>query len=193
VAGAYALVVAVLSVQPVANLLSSRQRMNASFDPLHLVNTYGAFGRVHRVRDEIVIQGTRDEAPSDDARWEEYELPCKPGDPIRRPCLVTPYHHRLDWQMWFAALSSYDRSPWLAALVDKLVAGDPSVRPLIASDPFERSGPPRFVRLELYRYELTRFGDGPAWWRRHRLGEYMRPVSRDDPAPRRPSPEQARP
>ena len=27
------------------NLLSSRQAMNTSFDPLRLVNTYGAFGR----------------------------------------------------------------------------------------------------------------------------------------------------
>jgi len=30
--------------------------MNTSFDPLRLVNTYGAFGSVGRVRDEIVIE-----------------------------------------------------------------------------------------------------------------------------------------
>ena len=41
-------VVAILSVGPVANLLSSEQRMNTSFDPLDLVNTYGAFGSVDR-------------------------------------------------------------------------------------------------------------------------------------------------
>lgn len=42
------------------------------------------------------------------SRMEEYELPCKPGDPLRRRCLVTPYHDRLDWQMWFAAMSTYE-------------------------------------------------------------------------------------
>ncbi|MCO6752644.1 lipase maturation factor family protein, partial [Streptomyces sp. IpFD-1.1] len=35
-----------LSGRPVRNMLSRRQAMNRSFDPLHLVNTYGAFGTV---------------------------------------------------------------------------------------------------------------------------------------------------
>lgn len=34
-----------LSIPVVTNLLSSRQVMNTSFDPLRIVNTYGAFGR----------------------------------------------------------------------------------------------------------------------------------------------------
>lgn len=34
-----------LSVPVVMNLLSSKQAMNTSFDPLRIVNTYGAFGR----------------------------------------------------------------------------------------------------------------------------------------------------
>src|SRR3546814_10610441 len=54
VVAAAAAVVAVLSVGPAKNLLSRHQRMNASFDPLHLVNTYGAFGSITRTRDEIV-------------------------------------------------------------------------------------------------------------------------------------------
>nr|WP_287394217.1 hypothetical protein [Candidatus Microthrix sp.] len=37
-----ALGLAVLSYQPIRNLASKRQAMNASFDPLRLVNTYGA-------------------------------------------------------------------------------------------------------------------------------------------------------
>ena len=37
-----------------------RQLMNASFNPLHLVNTYGAFGSVTRRRYEVVIEGTDD-------------------------------------------------------------------------------------------------------------------------------------
>ena len=38
--------VAYLSIQPVVNLISPNQMMNTSFDPLDLVNTYGAFGSV---------------------------------------------------------------------------------------------------------------------------------------------------
>src|SRR5579875_2608233 len=45
---AYTAVVAVLSYRPARNLASRRQLMNASFDPLHLVNTYGAFGSITR-------------------------------------------------------------------------------------------------------------------------------------------------
>ncbi len=47
-----AAVVALLSIGPVMNLMSNRQMMNASFEPLHLVNTYGAFGSVTRERYE---------------------------------------------------------------------------------------------------------------------------------------------
>src|SRR5262249_24895213 len=47
VALTYACIVGVLSIGPVVNLFSPHQAMNASFDPLHLVNTYGAFGSVN--------------------------------------------------------------------------------------------------------------------------------------------------
>ena len=39
------ILVAWLSVPVVINLRSSRQIMNTSFNPLRIVNTYGAFGR----------------------------------------------------------------------------------------------------------------------------------------------------
>jgi hypothetical protein len=42
--------IAILSIQPILNMLSTRQVMNASFNPLNLVNTYGAFGAVSRER-----------------------------------------------------------------------------------------------------------------------------------------------
>ena len=47
-----------LSVPTVFNLASGRQLMNYSYDPLDLVNTYGAFGTVGRERDEIIFEGT---------------------------------------------------------------------------------------------------------------------------------------
>jgi hypothetical protein len=171
-----------LSVEPVENLLSPRQAMNRSFDRLHLVNTYGAFGSVGRERYEVILEGTRDAMPNDAADWHEYELPCKPGDVRRRPCFITPYHYRLDWQMWFAALTGWRRQPWLIHLVYQLLRGEGEGAQLLATNPFPTE-PPRYIRAELYRYEFTRPGAGSgAWWRRTRAGEYLRPLSRDDPA-----------
>src|SRR6266478_3565665 len=54
------LLVAYLSIGPVANLISERQIMHTSFDRLRLVNTYGAFGAVGKERDEIIFEGTDD-------------------------------------------------------------------------------------------------------------------------------------
>ncbi|ELW67775.1 Lipase maturation factor 1 [Tupaia chinensis] len=101
---ALGVLVAWLSVPVVLNLLSSKQVMNTSFSPLRIVNTYGAFGSITRERTEVILQGTTSpNASAPDAVWEDYEFKCKPGDPRRRPCLITPYHYRLDWLMWFAA------------------------------------------------------------------------------------------
>ena len=43
-----------LSIGPVLNMMSPGQAMNRSFDPLRLVNTYGAFGSIGRVRALLV-------------------------------------------------------------------------------------------------------------------------------------------
>jgi Lipase maturation factor len=179
---ALAAVVAVLSVQPVLNLLSPGQAMNASFDRLHLVNTYGAFGSVGRERFEVILEGTSDAVLGDHTVWRAYELPCKPGDVRRRPCMISPYHYRLDWQMWFAAFTGPERQPWLVHLVYQLLRGEPGVKRLLAGDPFPEH-PPRYVRGELYKYRFTRPGDGSgAWWERTRVASYLRPLSVDDPA-----------
>jgi hypothetical protein len=170
--------VAGLSVGPVYNMLSPRQRMNASFDPLHLVNTYGAFGTVGQTRYEVVLEGTVDESP-DSAEWREFEFPCKPGDPDRRPCVISPYHLRLDWQMWFAALSSYRQQPWILRLAYKLLRDDPAAVRLLARDPFP-GGAPRYIRASLYRYEFAEPG-AEVWWRRERVGRYLPPMSEDHP------------
>ena len=178
---ALAVVIGLLSVNPVLNMLSPGQLMNATFDPFELVNTYGAFGSIGRERNEIVLQGTYDAEPGPDARWIDYEFKCKPGDVDRRPCVVSPYHHRLDWQMWFAAMSQAESEPWLFHLVLKLLRGDPAVLSLMADGPFRRA-PPRYIRAELYRYRFARPGEGGnAWWRRTRLDTYLPPLALDSP------------
>ena len=177
-AGLLLALVAWQSVAPVENLLSSQQVMNAGHDPLELVNSYGAFGTVGKVRDEIVFEGTRDDL-GPGARWRPYEFECKPGDPARRPCFVAPYHLRLDWQIWFAAMGDVSDEPWAVHFVWKLLHGDPPTLSLLAGNPFPE-GPPRYVRATLYRYEMQPYGS-PGWWRRTKLGEWLPPLSTDDP------------
>ncbi len=174
-----AVVVGLLSFNPLLNLLSPRQAMNASFDPFLLVNTYGAFGSVSRERLEVVLQGTNDERLGPETRWLEYEFPCKPGDPTRRPCLISPYHYRLDWQMWFLQFEPGEPPPWFVHLAAKLLAGDRLVATLLAKDPFAGRAP-RFIRAVSYRYRFSRPGEA-GYWQREYLGEFMRPLSRSDP------------
>ena len=72
--------IAWLSLPIIANLASPNQAMNRSFDPLRLVNTYGAFGSVTKERTEVVLEGTAAFNPEDpSAAWEAYEFKCKPG------------------------------------------------------------------------------------------------------------------
>ncbi|MDZ7680221.1 MAG: lipase maturation factor family protein [Fodinibius sp.] len=66
--GILAIVIAYMSINPIKNMISPNQRMNASFNPLHLVNTYGAFGSVTRKRYEIIIEGTTDETITEEYR-----------------------------------------------------------------------------------------------------------------------------
>ncbi len=178
---ALAVVVALLSLNPVANMLSPGQVMNTSFDPFDLVNTYGAFGTIGRERFEIVLEGTDAPTPDPDAQWREYEFECKPGDPRRRPCWISPYHYRVDWQMWFAAMPGAGTEPWLVHLVARLLEGDAASRRLLAPGPFS-DHPPRFVRARVYRYRFTARGEGDgAWWVRTLVSEYLPALSRDDP------------
>lgn len=182
----YAAVVILLSIRPAINLVSSRQLMNASFEPLHLVNTYGAFGSVGRIRDEIIVEGTTDPAMLD-ASWRAYEFKGKPGDPFRMPPQIAPYHLRLDWQMWFAAMSTYRDEPWFVNFVAKLLQGDRSVLSLLRVDPFPNK-PPVYIRALLYRYRFATAEERKktgAWWHRELTGEWFPPVSLDTPGFRR--------
>jgi hypothetical protein len=171
--------VAVLSVSPVLNMLSPHQQMNVAFDPFDLVNSYGAFGRITRERFEIVLEGTPDDPRDPAARWVEYEFACKPGAPSRRPCWISPYHLRLDWQMWFLAMPRSGPEPWFLHLVAKLLEGDAATRRLLAPGPFE-TGPPRAIRAQYYAYRLTRPGES-GWWERRLVRAYLPPLTRDDP------------
>ncbi|MFF0711927.1 lipase maturation factor family protein [Streptomyces bauhiniae] len=168
-----------LSSRPVLNMVSRRQVMNRSFDPLRLVNTYGAFGSVSRHRYEVVIEGTADERPTEDGDWREYEFHGKPGDPRRWPRQFAPYHLRLDWLMWFAALSPAYAGDWFGRLVEKLLEDDRDTLRLLRRSPFPPGAPPRFIRARLFRYRFTTWRElreTGACWERTYVRDFLRPT-----------------
>ena len=165
---------------PVVNLCSRRQRMNASHDPLRLVNSYGAFGSVTRTRHELVL-----EAADADGRWEAYELRGKPGDVARRPPRIAPYHLRLDWLLWFSAMRpDPTRQRWFRRLLRGLLDADPRLLRLFRHVP-GAGVPPVAVRVRRYRYRFAspdeRRRDG-VWWARDHGVELVPPVTRADVA-----------
>ena len=134
--------------------------------PLRLVNSYGLFAVMTTTRPEIIVEGS-----NDDVTWQAYEFPYKPGDPPRAPPVVAPHQPRLDWQMWFAALGSYQQNRWFENFMVRLLQGEPAVLRLLRYNPFPNA-PPKYVRARLYLYHFTHFGQR-GWWTREYQGLYF--------------------
>ena len=173
------ILVAILSIQPIRNMLSPDQVMNTAYNPFHLVGTYGAFGSVTRQRHEVVVEGTEENELTPSTKWREYEFKGKPGATGRMPPQIAPYHLRLDWLMWFAAMAPYDGEPWFEHFMAKLLENDGPTLGLLRTNPFP-GRPPRYVRALLYEYRFTspeeRAWTGQ-WWRRDLESVYFAPVS----------------
>jgi predicted DCC family thiol-disulfide oxidoreductase YuxK len=145
--------------------------------PFQIVNTYGLFASMTTSRPEIIVQGS-----NDGETWVDYEFRYKPGN-LRQPAhWVAPYQPRLDWQMWFAALSDYRSSPWFTNFMVRLLQGSPAVVGLLAANPFP-GAPPKYVRAELFDYSFTDFAARRAtgqWWKRTPRGLYFPRISLED-------------
>jgi predicted DCC family thiol-disulfide oxidoreductase YuxK len=143
-------------------------------EPFRIANGYGLFRVMTKDRREIVIEGS-----ADGIDWEPYEFKWKPGDVTRAPGWCAPHQPRLDWQMWFAALGSYQQNPWFIRTAICLLEGKSDVARLFARNPFPER-PPRYVRAIVYRYRFTTTSEHRqtgAWWKRQELGEYLPAVS----------------
>ncbi len=153
----FAITVTKLSIPVVKNLLSKKQKMNSSFDKLRLINSYGAFGVVNEERIELIVSSASDY----NGPWKEYSFKVKPGNITRRPRWISPYHYRLDWQMWIASCAGgIDRSPWMYMFLLKLLQEDKAVLNLLDDDPWRLSGSkPKYIRVEKFRYKFA-FRDG---------------------------------
>jgi len=147
-------------------------------DPFRSVNGYGLFRVMTTERPELVLEGSQDSL-----RWVPYGFRYKPGDPGRRPGFVAPFHPRLDWQLWFAALAPGQNLGWLQALARQLRAGTPEVVALMGRNPFV-TAPPRYVRAVLYDYRFSTPEERrrtAAWWVRAPQGAFVLAPSPSEP------------
>lgn len=139
--------------------------------PYHLVNTYGLFARMTTERPEILVEGS-----SDGISWQPYLFRYKPVALDQRPKQVAPHQPRLDWQMWFAALSDLRRNVWLARFCERLLEGNPAVLALMdPASPF-LDAPPRFIRARIFDYRFTTPAERKAtghFWKRREMGTYL--------------------
>lgn len=157
-----------LLVSP-GNYPSTYLAITNAIRPLHIFNPYGLFAVMTTSRPEIIILGSDDRE-----NWFPYEFKWKPGDVMRKPKFVAPHQPRLDWQMWLAALSDYERNPWLIQFMIRLLQGSPSVIALLEKNPFPDK-PPKYLQAVVYDYRFsdfeTRRREG-SWWTRKLLRPY---------------------
>ena len=143
-------------------------------EPFRSTNNYGLFAVMTTSRPEIIVEGS-----DDGERWQPYRFRWKPCELDRHPRFTTPHLPRLDWQMWFAALSGDCRSvPWFVRFEQKLLEGSPEVLGLLRANPFPNA-PPRYVRARRYLYSFSQ-GDSRDWWARDDRGLFCPPLTLDD-------------
>jgi lipase maturation factor 1 len=153
-----------------ANRLSAPLAWTAPFE---VVNSYGLFAVMTTTRPEIVFEGSNDQQT-----WQGYELPYKPGDVHRGLPVIAPLQPRLDWQLWFAALSNEQQDPWVGVLALRLLQGEPQVARFYSKVPFQT--PPKYIRAQRYLYTFTtpqerrQTGD---IWDRSLIGPYLPTLS----------------
>jgi hypothetical protein len=138
-------------------------------EPFRSVNGYGLFAVMTTTRPELVVEGS-----NDGGTWVPYEFKYKPGRVDRPLAWVAPHQPRLDWQMWFAALGTYEEEAWVEPFCRRLLEGSKPVIDLLAVNPFADK-PPAFIRVMKYQYRFTdratRQRDH-AVWRREIVGPY---------------------
>jgi predicted DCC family thiol-disulfide oxidoreductase YuxK len=138
-------------------------------EPLHITSPYGLFAVMTTARREIVIEGS-----NDGVQWHEYEFRYKPGNIARAPRWNIPHQPRLDWQMWFAALTEPRQAYWFPRFLERLLQNEPTVTVLLETNPFPKT-PPFYVRALFYDYKYANSEEKleGLWWQRQLVATYF--------------------
>lgn len=147
-------------------------------------NAYGLFQSMTTERREVIV-----EVSDDGILWLPVEFRWKPGQLTRPAGWAAPHQPRLDWQMWFAALSpgydpqrdSHPASPtfWFGQFLSALLQHKEPVWSLLEPPPFPIEKITH-VRARLCRYHFTSPKDkaeNQATWEREFLGTFAPSLS----------------
>ncbi|KAJ9455996.1 hypothetical protein DIPPA_17194 [Diplonema papillatum] len=115
------------------------------YDDYFFVNAQGVFGFVNQKRVVAALEIREHQGGT----WTSLDLPSLPGSPNRAPAYHSPYHYRLDWEVWIRTTASMeDRVPMpgqsaLPAFIERalyrLLAGDTEVASLFALTPEQKA------------------------------------------------------
>jgi lipase maturation factor 1 len=147
----------------------------AWLEPFRIANQYGLFAVMTPHRYEIEFQGS-----NDGQHWVAYPFRYKPQDVRERPRIYAPYQPRFDWNLWFAALGSWQQNAIVPQTEELLLVNDRAVLGLFAGNPFP-DAPPRLVRAVLWQYWFSSLEERRSqgvWWRRRFLGSYAPTLTR---------------
>ncbi len=172
--------------------------------PFHFSNGYGLFRKMTGVgthglhddrvgwgglppsiveRPEIILAGQL----SSTGEFRELKFRWKPGDVAMQPRQVAPYQPRLDWQMWFAALGSYQNNPWFVHLISKILNGCAPVIDLL-DEPMLANGEEKLISMRsiLFIYDFSRISENGSvsknWWIRTQRQDFMPSLEASNPS-----------
>ena len=114
-----------------------------------LSNRYHVFPIMKAERVEVVVEWSYDAKT-----WTPLEFKYKPGDPMRAPKFIAPYHPRLDWHMWFVPMGPPQFVIPYRRFLARLQQGSKPVLELLPDGTFP-NGPPKYLRAHLIRYAFT--------------------------------------
>jgi hypothetical protein len=146
-----------------------------ALEPFRIANQYGLFAVMTRGRYEIEFQGS-----NDGQNWTPYLFRYKPQALNEAPRIYAPYQPRFEWNLWFASLTDWQQSNFVALTEERLLEDDPAVLTLFRGNPFS-SSPPRYVKAVLWQYWFTSLAEKRAtgnWWKRAPLGLYAPVLTR---------------
>ncbi|MFB6212270.1 MAG: lipase maturation factor family protein [Candidatus Magasanikbacteria bacterium] len=182
----FLLLVLIISFGQIFSLITQSQlpkkltKIKKPIANFRIINQYGLFANMTTKRPELII-----EYSYNGNQWKEYDFRYKPDKLSEIPPQIAPHQPRLDWQMWFSALTAYHSTlaskpqydRWFIHFTKKLLQGSKSVEKLIK---WKKKNAPNYIRVKLYQYKFTtpkekqRTGN---WWKRKLVGTYLPPVT----------------
>ncbi|CAE7660391.1 Lmf1 [Symbiodinium pilosum] len=176
------------SKDPIKELFGPAPWIN-SYDNWFLMNSQGVFGFINKHRVQVVLKYTHHPVPGGpEAVWKPLDFKCLPGSPDRRPCLMSPYHYRLDWETWIRVTASLEqlwsqKAPadayhqhlpeFLQVLVIKILNGDDDAAGLLGvpmQELFQDGLPPTAISIDFASYTFTTRDNHTKWWRVKAVG-----------------------